>query len=320
MAIVRNKIRETRGHGGNILQKVYYVNTYILSKLWYIAQGMKLEQETLMTIDKECRAWIYRGEGEAPVNEVNYRKFGQGGLGLQMAQYKAKALLYKNSMKIGNDDNYVDQNIINRLRMEGRKDTKQIYEFFLKEKIEKEGRLVPSRAEKRELNVNWMENRRNMTILKGLTVEEREFAWRCTQDMLKIGARKHWGDPLRRKECRVRWTEWNGRKRRCRMEENRRHVFEECTYSRNKAIEIKKTISALVGRNVDTTSMIHLDYKCNNRSVLLESLKFGIRALRRIYLYREESLAEFKKYFVSQYEQENSWSSRKVFAQILEWR
>ena len=96
---VKRKIVESRGNSGNILQKAYYINTHVLSKVWYAAQSVELDEDILKKIDKECRAWIYRGEGEAPVNEVNYRSFSKGGVGLQSAQYKARALLYKNSLK-----------------------------------------------------------------------------------------------------------------------------------------------------------------------------------------------------------------------------
>ena len=68
----------------------------------------------------------YRGKGEAPVNEVNYRPFKKGGLVVQSAEYKTMALLYKNAIRLGNDDEHVDQRILNRLRLEGLKDTKEI--------------------------------------------------------------------------------------------------------------------------------------------------------------------------------------------------
>ena len=55
IAKVRQKIGESRGHAGNILQKVYYVNMHILSKLWYVAQSMRLDTEMMKQIDRECR-------------------------------------------------------------------------------------------------------------------------------------------------------------------------------------------------------------------------------------------------------------------------
>ena len=78
---------------------------------------------------------------------VNYRPFGKGGLGIQSAEYKTMALLIKNAIRLGNGDEYLDQRLLNRIRLEGMKETKEIYNFLLKEKIEKNGLLIPSRAE-----------------------------------------------------------------------------------------------------------------------------------------------------------------------------
>ena len=174
---VKRKIVESRGNSGNILQKAYYINTHVLSKVWYAAQSVELDEDILKKIDKECRAWIYRGEGEAPVNEVNYRSFSKGGVGLQSAQYKARALLYKNSLKINNDDNYVSQDQLTRLRLEGFKTSKEIYNFLMKTKLERGGELIPSRAEKNEIWVRWNTSRSNLEKIRSITSDEKEFAW-----------------------------------------------------------------------------------------------------------------------------------------------
>ena len=149
--------------------------------------------------------------------------------------------------------------------------------------------LVPSRAEKNEVWVRWDQSKKNMGNIKGLTVEEREFGWRMTQDMLKIGARKHWGDPLRRKECRVRWRDELGENQRCQQEEDRRHVFESCAYSRNKLVELKKIMERLIQTKVSTTSILHLDFFCANTEKLRAAIRLVLVSLRRVYLYREES-------------------------------
>jgi len=115
--------------------------------------------------------------------------------------------------------------------------------------------------------VNWRNSRDNMAKLKGITIDEKEFAWRLTQDMLKIGARKHWGDPLRRKECRVRWKNERGENQRCKQFEDRRHVFVECTYSRNKMFRIKETIKTMAGKEMSTKSIIHLDFKVPDEKI-----------------------------------------------------
>ena len=126
--------------------------------------------------------------------------------------------------------------------------------------------------------------------------------------MLKIGARRHWGgDPLRRKECRVRFQDELGTNRRCKEIETRRHVFGECVYSRNKIHTIKEWLTDLTTGEISTTSLIHLDFSSPNIDNLKTALWLAAKGLRRIYLAREEGWAEYVGHIKAELELKQKW-------------
>ena len=88
-------LREMTGMKGTILQKVYCVNTYMLTKLWYTAQVIKMNPKKMEEIMKACMNFIYAGENERPVRALNFRPIKFGGLGLVEVSMKARALLLK---------------------------------------------------------------------------------------------------------------------------------------------------------------------------------------------------------------------------------
>ena len=53
---------------------------------------------------------------------------------------------------------------------------KEIYDFLLQDTTKKNGSLIPSRSEKKSTNVKWSLVFKNLTLLKGMTAEEKEFA------------------------------------------------------------------------------------------------------------------------------------------------
>ena len=133
--------------------------------------------------------------------------------------------------------------------------------------------------------------------------------WRLTQDMLKIGSRKHWGgDPLRRKECRVRFLDNQGTNRRCNEEETRRHVFGECVYSRNKILSLKAWLEELLQEEVSTTSLIYLDFNTSNNDKLRTALWVAVKCMRRIYLVKEESWRNFVGHVERELDMKSRWN------------
>ena len=67
---------------------------------------------------------------------------------------------------------------------------KSIYEFLIQDVTHRNQSLIPSRNERRSVNVKWSVVFKNLKMMKGLTAEEKEFGWKITQDMLPVGSRK----------------------------------------------------------------------------------------------------------------------------------
>ena len=57
--------------------------------------------------------------------------------------------------------------------------------------VQKNGSLIPSRNEKKISGIKWKVAWKNQVLLKGVTAEEKGFAWKMSQDMLEVGSRIH---------------------------------------------------------------------------------------------------------------------------------
>ena len=55
-------LQKSFGVKGTIFQKVYFVNTYLFSKLWYISQCFKLDDKILDKMLGKAFEFIYAGE------------------------------------------------------------------------------------------------------------------------------------------------------------------------------------------------------------------------------------------------------------------
>ena len=156
--------------------------------------------------------FIYTGENERPVRAVNFRKKEQGGLGLIHPVWKARAFLVKNMQKefLNTGKNIEEtievkkiygytENFVSVVKADlADANVKSIYNHLMREVLEKNGSLIPSRNEKKVSGIKWKVVWKNLNLLKGITASERVFAWKCTQDMLEVGDRIH------RKKCKLK--------------------------------------------------------------------------------------------------------------------
>ena len=89
--IVNNQIMGKFSMRGTPLQKAAYANTYIFSKIWYVAQTIKLDQNIMKKITQKVLNFIWAGQNERPVRALNFRAKYLGGLGLMCPNTKSKA-------------------------------------------------------------------------------------------------------------------------------------------------------------------------------------------------------------------------------------
>ena len=166
-----------------LIKKVYFVNTYLFSKLWYISQCFKLDGKIIDKMLGKALEFIYAGENEKPIRPLNFRNKCLGGLGLIHPKIKAKAFLIKNMYFYflqyhGNiADGWIANNLYGysedfvRVYNEGlvMAPVKEIYNFLLQDMVSCNGSLIPSRREKRSQNVKWS------VVFKNLSLFEKDY-------------------------------------------------------------------------------------------------------------------------------------------------
>ena len=65
-------LNKSHGIKGTIIQKVYFVNTYLFSKVWYLGQCFDLEKKMLEKLLSKAMNFIYAGENERPIRSLNF--------------------------------------------------------------------------------------------------------------------------------------------------------------------------------------------------------------------------------------------------------
>ena len=299
--IVLEMLHAAYGMRGTVLQKIYYVNTFILSKIWYVCQTIMLDKKMLMEIDKLMRKFIFAGQNERPVQAVCYREKEDGGLGLVCPITKCRALLVKNMIKDYQQFNFDDENAgriygnladldkILNVKETGPWTTKEIYSIFLEEKIFSGESLIPTRAEKRSRGIKWSTVWSNQVLLKKLTAEEKFFAWQLPQDMLPVGSRLH--RPDQSKLCQMKVADANsGNTRRCSEIENIRHAMYDCSLSKARFEILLNVLPNMLSKNVTAEEILYLSFNHRNKKILTTALWFATKVMFLIYSNRTQTL------------------------------
>ena len=285
-----NALQKVLGMRGTIHQKVYVVNTFLFSKLWYVSQVVKIVKKSLEKVLARALAFIYGGENERPVRALNFREKEEGGLGLTCPIMKAKALLVKNMIKdflkydCEIDDEYMMNNIygyyddFKNICMLGLafEPVKVIYKYFVREIVEKNGSLIPSRNEKRNENIKWKVTWKNLNLVKGITAEEKTFSWKMTQDMLAVGKRIH-----RNVEKRCLRKMMNDYE--CQVIPDIMHHIADCEAVRDVFREIKEIAESMLDKKLETQQIVLLNFTHRKRKRLKLVLWFVVKCLYLIH-------------------------------------
>ena len=267
-----NALQKVLGMRGTIHQKVYVVNTFLFSKLWYVSQVVKMVKKSLEKILARALAFIYGGENERPVRALNFREKEEGGLGLTCPIMKAKALLVKNMIKdflkydCEMDDGYMMDNIygyyddFKNIFMIGLafEPVKVIYKYFVREIVEKNGSSIPSRNEKRNENIKWKVTWKNLNLVKGITAEEKTFSWKMAQDVLAVGKRIH-----RNVEKRCLRKMMNDYE--CQVIPDIMHHIADCEAVRDVFREIKEIAESMLDKKLETKQIVLLNFTHRER-------------------------------------------------------
>ena len=262
----------------------------MFSKIWYLAQCFKLDNKMLEKILAKALDFIYAGENERPVRALNFRPNDLGGLGLIHPKIKAKAFLIKNmyfelrEYDCSIRDDQLVQNLYGyredfiQVYQEGlaTASVKEIYNYLLQDIVYKNGSLLPSRNEKRSKSVKWSVVFKNLTKMKGVTAEERVFAWKVAQDMLPVGTRLHRKNAERR--CMLE-MENNVV---CLEAQSLEHLFIKCKGMVDVTKSIFNVLEHFLGQKVEK-ELIYFSFNHRNKKKLVWAIWFSVKAMYKIY-------------------------------------
>ena len=286
------RIHASLGLRGTLLQKAYFLNTYVFSKLTYLAQVFKINEGVLKTIMRESLRFLYRGEWERPVNIVNYRPKDLLGLGLVHLPSKCKSLImrtmwreykYKEIRPINGDFTeflygHKDE-LISLLEMGGDEipSAKELYVHYLNDLIYRRSELIPSRMERKYDWVEWENCYRNVRESKHLKPYQREFLFRFCHDLLHVGARNHFRGAD--KECRREESE--GFK--CTAVETRVHFFKNCIRSNDLYCVVIMVLEAILQEQINEESIFTMTFRCSNQELNRVTVWFLVQVFDSMY-------------------------------------
>ena len=285
--IVNNHIMGKFSMRGTPLQKAAYANTYIFSKIWYVAQTIKMDQNIMKKITQKVLNFIWAGQNERPIRALNFRAKNLGGLGLMCPSTKSRALLIKSMFKdyllLGNsldraDKLYGCKSDFKKVLDAGvdLRNVKQIYDHLMNDICFRNGSLIPSRAEKRSTGVKWKIAWRNLQQTK-VTAQEKYFQWQVQQDMLPTGDRLH--RPGAEKRC-LSVMENNGV---CTQISNRQHMLLTCPCPPVGDNIIKLILSDYLERTISDQEILHFSFNHRNKKRLKIGVWFAVKMLFWIY-------------------------------------
>ena len=267
------------------------MNTYLFPKLWFTAQFCKLDSNIIKKILSKSLAFIYAGENEKPVNSVNFRSTSSGGIGLINPLVKARALLLKNMYRelLSVGGSIYDFDIIENLY--GYKDdfidiiqnglstspAKAIYDFLIKEVTHRNGSLIPSRNEKKSVNMKWGVVFINFKLVKDLNADEKCFLWKITQDMLPVGIRIHRRNAERR--C-LRLLENDTL---CQEIQTLEHAFRSCDLIVEAYNIVVQVLNRFLERPVSFDELIHFSFNHRNKQKLKCGLWFATKMMFKVF-------------------------------------
>ena len=139
------------------------------------------------------------------------------------------------------------------------------------------------------MNVKWGVVFKNWKMMKGLTAQEKEFAWKNTQDMLPVGSRIHRKNAERK--CLANLENGNI----CSEVQTLEHAFKSCPLVVESYENIISVLNSFIGRNVTYNDLIHLSMNHRKKSKLLCALWFSVKMMYNIFYKKMFNNSQFKK-------------------------
>ena len=193
---------------------------------------------------------------------------------------ESKAIDIRDNREIRKIYGYTED-LIEIVKAEKKKaEVKDIYEILLEKVTQKNGSLIPSRNEKKTAGIKWKVVWKNQVMLKGVTAEEKCFAWKIAQDMVEVGNRIH------RKNANRNCQRVRASGDKCNEIEDIYHCVSECEVVMDCFKELKDILQILLERDITDKEIINYGYNHRNKKLLRVALWLTTKALYRIYLER----------------------------------
>ena len=287
-----SRIYGALGLRGTLLQKAYFLNIFVFSKLTYLAQVFKIKEEVIKILMRESLRFLYRGEWERPVNSINYRPKKLLGLGLVHLPSKCNSLLMRTMWKEFIYKGLTLQNGDYTQFLYGHKDellkllglggdeiptAKELYRYYVKDVYSKGESLIPSRMEKKYDTVKWKKSFRNYEECKFLKPTQKEFLFRFNHDLLHLGSRNH----FRGADHDCRREEAPGIK--CRSLETRLHFFKNCIVINDIYCASISIVESVIKKKIDEKSIFTMSFRCKDPKMNIVSVWFLVQVFEHMY-------------------------------------
>ena len=329
---VLQKLFGASGIRGTVLQKTQYANTYLLSKVWYVCQIFMLDTVMLKEMDRLIRKFIFAGENERPVQAICYRPKEMAGLNLICVQNKSKAFIIRNmlkereelvaldnlDMKVYGNMGDMDKILNSTVNLSS---LKEIYFFFLQEKIGSFDNPIKSRSERKNPEIIWRQSWKNWSRMTGITAMEKQFGFNILQDLLHVPSRNHRQGSS--KECRQLVHDQDlDVFVLCREIGDLKHSFAECLASRDKFHEVRNILETFLNKKIPTEQIIFLSFRHFDDKRVKMGTWFVLKSLGYIFSHRdsgsEEMLLFMKQELYYHQMLERGFVSKKYFLEMLE--
>ena len=297
MELQRNtlsKIYSSMGLRGTLLQKVYFINIFVFSKLTYLAQVFKIKEDVIKILMREALRFLYKGEWERPVNSINYRPKEFLGLGLVHLPSKCKSLLMRTMLKEFNQkgiklqngtfDEYLygfKEELIKLLESGGGEvpTAKDLYLGYVRNIYSRGDVLIQSRMEKKYDGVNWKKAYKNYKESRFLNPRQKEFLFRFNHDLLHLGSRNHFRGAD--KDCRREEVQGI----RCRALETRVHFFKRCVCVNDIYCAAIDIVESIIKKKVDEKSIFTMSFRYKDPIVNIVVVWFLVQVFDRMYYF-----------------------------------
>lgn len=295
----------------NLFQKVYVLNTYILSKLWYVAQVFPPDNKHLASLRSICGKFLWKGHFYKVERNELYLPVLKGGIALLDVECKTKSLFIKNILFGKSDelDTFMINQLVNKnltrntrewlqeadvLKNENQLNTsKKLYDYFI------ESKKIEIKKQKENPHLQWNTLFEN-TNKNFLSTTAKSYLFMASRDIIPCNSKlfRHGVKGAESPFCVL-----------CGAQDTVEHRFKDCVHSKIIWTWLNNiVINKLKLKVKDAEEVLWCDF--NDQNVKLKAaLWLTVESLAYcLQTFGEGTLDELKSRLC-----ESRWNSREIF-------